>query len=106
MISLRGDPDSGKALFCADPVGGESIKTSILRPYVIKSSLTVDRDDLQGPRHENMPKKRGVKSHACVPLKVVCNEMNGGLDTRLLNSYWYRTHVIGVCLMFYGELVF
>jgi len=39
-------------------------------------------------------------------LKVVGNEMNGGSDTCRLNSFWYGTHVIGVCLSFNGGIVF
>jgi len=39
-------------------------------------------------------------------LKVVGNEMNGGSDTCGLNSFWYGTHVIGVCLSFNGGVVF
>jgi len=34
------------------------------------------------------------------------NEMNGGSDTCGLNSFWYGTHVIGVCLSFNGGVVF
>ena len=59
MISLRVYLDSGKPSFRADYVFAESIKTLILRPCVKKVSFTVDKDDLQDSRHENMPKNGG-----------------------------------------------
>ena len=40
------------------------------------------------------------------PLKVVCNEMEGGSDTGGLNSYWYGTLVIVFGLSFNGGVVF
>ena len=50
------------------------------------------------------------KSECCIrllkTLKVVCNEMNGGSDIFLVNSYWYGTHVIVISLNFYREVVF
>jgi len=71
LISLRVDPDSGELSLGADPDGAESIKASIPWPCVNKVSEGVDTDDLQDPRHHIIiQKKRGVKSHACVPLRV------------------------------------
>jgi len=69
-------------------------------------------------RHSNMRKKlqcvQLFLTYATIPytvnkpegLKVVCNEMNGGSDTCMFNSYWYGTHVIVIGLNFYGDVVF
>jgi len=48
--------------------------------------------------------QQGIYEKSC--LKVVGNEMNGGLESCGLNSYWYGTLVILVCLSFNGGIVF
>ena len=39
-------------------------------------------------------------------LKVVSNEMNGGLDVVSIESYYYITQVLGLSLSFYWAVVF
>jgi len=41
-----------------------------------------------------------------VPLKVISNEMNGGLDVVSIESYYYITQVLGLSLSFYWAVVF
>ena len=56
--------------------------------------------------HCNRRRRKPDEMVPLMTLKVVGNEMNGGLESCGLNSYWYGTHVIGVCLSFNGGVVF
>ena len=40
------------------------------------------------------------------PLKVVSNEMNGGLDVLSIESFYYITQVLGLSSSFYLAVVF
>ena len=98
-------------MFCSFSQGRKEKKILYSVHYKIKKILTVHVcTTLQwytgsGIRVTAEAQANHLIDH-CNHLKVVCNEMNGGSDTCGLNSFWYGTHVIGVCLSFNGGVVF